>query len=220
MENETFPSCGGGPGRRPQRQRSWRASQRSRGRWRSGRLPCRSAQPCSQSRHRRDRVFRRGTRRERRRLRALIASHDVDGLLFAVAPRNRYGLRGAALHIGSFRRRDSRRKSMRPIPGNIIGVGVTDIARYRWCRTYHGFAIRRPVEEAACRRPQGRYIVSAVMPDRRTGKRMRRSNPSTRRGSRPGERLVRRKHQHDDAERSDKCPIHPIRHGTHQFVGY
>lgn len=112
-----------------------------------------------------DRVFRRGTQRARRGLRALVASHDIYGLLFAAASRNRHGLRGATLHIGSFRRCDSRRKSMRPIPGNIIGVGVTEIARYRLRSTYHGFAIRRPVEEAPCCRPQGPYIVSPVMPD-------------------------------------------------------
>jgi len=139
-------------------------------------------------------------------------------------PRNRYGLRGAARHIWSFRRCDSRRISMCPIPGNIICIRVMVIAWY-WLRNiYHGFAIRWPVEEAPYCRPEGPYIVSPVMPERlgdwRTGNRMRRSKPSTRRCSRPGECLVRGKHKRYYAERRDKRPIHSIRHGTYQFVGY
>ena len=52
------------------------------------------------------------------------------------------------------------------------------------------------------------------------GNRMRRSKPSTMRGTRPGECLVRGKHKRYYAERRDKRPIHSIRHGTYQFGGY
>ena len=51
------------------------------------------------------------------------------------------------------------------------------------------------------------------------GNRMRRSKPSTMRGTRPGECLVRGKHKRYYAERRDKRPIHSIRHGIYQFVG-
>jgi hypothetical protein len=57
-----------------------------------------------------------------------VAPHDIDGLISAVLPRNRYGLRGAARHIGPVGRYDGGRISMGPIPGNIIGIGLTDIA--------------------------------------------------------------------------------------------
>ena len=57
-----------------------------------------------------------------------VAPHDIDGLLFAVTSGNRYGLRGAARHIGPIGRRDIRRISMCPIPGNIVRVGVMRIA--------------------------------------------------------------------------------------------
>lgn len=112
---------------------------------------------------------------------------------------------------------------MRPIPGNIVCIGVMHIAGC-WLRAIaDGFAIRWPVE-ALVARPKGPYIVSPVMPkrvgDRRTGNRMRRSKPSAMRRSRPCERLVRGKHKRYYAERRDQRPIHSIRHGTHQFVGY
>jgi hypothetical protein len=75
-----------------------------------------------------------------RRRRALVAPRDTYGLPFAVVPRHRYVLRGAARHIWSFRRRDSRRISMCPIPGNIMFIRVMDIARC-WLRNVYGFAI-------------------------------------------------------------------------------
>jgi hypothetical protein len=63
-----------------------------------------------------------------------------------------------------------------------------------------------------------------VMPERlgewRTGHRMRRSKPCAGPGSGPGERLIRGKHKRYCAEGRDQRPIHFIRHGTHQFVGY
>jgi len=59
---------------------------------------------------------------------ALEAPRDIDGLLLAATPGHRYGLGRAARHIGSFRRYGDRRKSMRPIPGDGIGVGVLEIA--------------------------------------------------------------------------------------------
>lgn len=153
-----------------------------------------------------------------------VAPHDIDGLLSAVTSRNRYGLRGAARHIRPIGRRDSRRISMRPIPGNIVCVGVMHITGC-WLRTIaDGFAIRWSVVEALAARPEGPHIVSPVVPkrvgDRRTGNRMRRSKPSAMRRSRPGECLVRGKHKRYCAEGRDQRPIHSIRHGTHQFVGY
>jgi hypothetical protein len=57
-----------------------------------------------------------------------VAPRDIDGLLGAVTPGNRYGLRGAARDIGPVRRCDSRRESMCPIPGNIVCLRVMDIA--------------------------------------------------------------------------------------------
>jgi hypothetical protein len=150
------------------------------------------------------------------------APHDADGLLFAVTPGKRYVLGGAARHIGSVRRCDHRWKSMGPIPGHIIGGGVTDIAGGRWRRIHQGLATRCPVVVVVVpyERPERRCIPSAVMPerlgDRRMRHRMRRSKPSTRRSG----CLVRGKHKRYCAERRDKRPIHSIRHGTHQFVGY
>jgi len=97
-----------------------------------------------------------------------VAPHDTDGLVFAVIPTgNRYGLRGATLHIGSFRRRDSRRISMRPIPGNIRGLRVTDIAWDRRRTIDERLAIRWPGGEVTYARPENPYIiVSPMMPVR------------------------------------------------------
>src|SRR5258705_376394 len=63
-----------------------------------------------------------------RSARVSVAPRDVDGSLFAVTSGNRHGFRAAAWHIGPVGRSDSRRKAMRPIPGNVIGVGVVDVA--------------------------------------------------------------------------------------------
>jgi hypothetical protein len=148
-----------------------------------------------------------------------VAPHDIDGLLRTAAPANRHGLRAAARHIGSIGRHDGRRISMRPIPGDIIGIGVTDIVRRRWRSVDHGFAIRWIVVEAVDCRPE-RPTNSPMMPERmRDGRTGRRSKPCPRRGSRPRERFVRGKHDHCDTERRDKRPIHSIRHGTYHFVG-
>src|SRR6266481_8466553 len=84
-----------------------------------------------------------------------VAPRDIDGLLGAVTPGNRYGLRGAARDIGPVGRRDSRRESMCPIPGNIVCLRVMDIARC-WLRNIcRGLAIRWPVGEVTCARPEG-----------------------------------------------------------------
>ena len=114
---------------------------------------------------------------------------------------------------------------MRPIPGNIVCIGVMHIAGC-WLRTTRdGFATRWPVVEPLVARPEeAPCIVSPVMPervgDRRTGNPMRRSKPSAMGRSRPGECLVRGKGKRYYAERRDQRPIHSIRHDTHQFVGY
>ena len=59
---------------------------------------------------------------------ASVAPHDIDGLFFTVAPGNRHGLLGATRHIRPVGRYDLRWKSMYPVPGNIIRIGVMDIA--------------------------------------------------------------------------------------------
>ena len=157
------------------------------------------------------------------------APRDIDGLLFAAAPGDRHGLRGAARHMGLFRRGEDRRKSMGPIPGDGICIGVLDIAWRGLRGIYHGFDIRRPLVEAPYPRPEAPYprregpdIVSPVMPER-SGRRpvgMHRGNPPARpRAGGPGECLVRGKHKRNRAERRDQRPIRSIRHGTHQFVG-
>ena len=152
-----------------------------------------------------------------------VAAHDLDGLLFAVTRRDRYGLRGAARHIGSFGRCDGRRIAMDPIPGYIVCIGVVDIAE-GLRRADGGFVIRWPVRGIPYCGPEGPRMDSVVMPERwsdaRTGNRTRRSNPCTRRHSGASECLVRGKHERDSTERRDQRPIHSIRHGTHQFVGY
>ena len=54
---------------------------------------------------------------------------------------------------------------MSPIPGSIICLRVTDIAR-DWLRKIdHGLAIRWPVVEVSYCRPEDRRIVSLVMPE-------------------------------------------------------
>jgi hypothetical protein len=95
-----------------------------------------------------------------------VAPYDIYGMLSAVIARNRYGLRGTARHIGSFGRRDGRRKSMCPIPGNIMRIGVMDIAGRRLRNIRNRFAVRRPVEGVVYSRPDGPDIVSPVMPER------------------------------------------------------
>src|SRR5271156_2822520 len=57
-----------------------------------------------------------------------VAPRDTDGLLCAAMPGNRDSLGGAARRIGPCRGGDSRRTSMCPIPGNIIGASCVDIA--------------------------------------------------------------------------------------------
>ena len=86
----------------------------------------------------------------------LVAPHDIDGLFFTVAPGNRHGLLGATRHIRPVGRYDLRWKSMYPVPGDIIRVGVMDIARWRLPNISQGasqgasigFAIGWVVEEA------------------------------------------------------------------------
>jgi hypothetical protein len=90
------------------------------------------------------------TERLRARQVRSVAPHDIYicGLVCAVMAGNRYGLRGALLHIWPCGRRDGRRKSMDRIPRDIICVRVMDIAGcwWRWWRSIHvGFAIPWPV---------------------------------------------------------------------------
>src|SRR5215475_5005337 len=61
--------------------------------------------------------------------RFFLAANDSYGLIFAVCPRNRHGLRDARRSTddwveGWFRRVRKRRTSMHPIPGNIVGACV------------------------------------------------------------------------------------------------
>ena len=62
-----------------------------------------------------------------RSARVSVAPRDVDGLLFAITPGNLHGLRAAAWHIGPVGRGDSGRVAMRPVPGDVIRIGVMDI---------------------------------------------------------------------------------------------
>jgi hypothetical protein len=105
-----------------------------------------------------------------------VAPDNIDGLLLAATPGNRDGFRRTARHIGSIGRGDRRRISMGPIPGNVMGIGVMNIARCRWRHVCHGFATRGPIEGVPDDRPEG--IVSAMLPERvgeqRTGNLMRR----------------------------------------------
>jgi hypothetical protein len=55
---------------------------------------------------------------------------------------------------------------MCPIPGNIIGLRVPDIAWYRWRNIDQGFAVRWPVEEIAYCGPDSAGVVSVVMSER------------------------------------------------------
>ena len=57
-----------------------------------------------------------------------VAPHDTYGLLFAVASGNGDALRWTTRDVWSFRRYNIRWKSMCPIPGNIVSVGVMHIA--------------------------------------------------------------------------------------------
>jgi hypothetical protein len=150
-----------------------------------------------------------------------IATHDIDGLVCAVMAGNCYGLRRAFRHIGPVGRRHSRRISVRPIPGDIICVGMMDISRSRLRNTDLAFATGWPVI-AFVSRPENSRSVSSVMVQRsacqRTETRMPRA--CAMRGSRSGEGLAREKDNRCNAERGDEHPVHSIHHETHQFVGY
>ena len=68
-------------------------------------------------------------KREAGMARFFSAANDLDGLIFAVCPRNRHSLRDARRSTdnwveGWFRRVRKRRTSMHPIPGNIVGACV------------------------------------------------------------------------------------------------
>ena len=92
-----------------------------------------------------------------------VAPRDVYSLLFAAVSGNGDVLRGAAWHIGVF----GRRKAMGPIPGNIVFIGVMDIARRRLRNVGQGFAaIGRAVVVEPIARPEEPCIVSAMMPER------------------------------------------------------
>jgi len=55
---------------------------------------------------------------------------------------------------------------MCPIPGNIIGLCVPDIAWYRRRNIGQGLAIRWPVEDVAYGGPDSAGVVSAMMSER------------------------------------------------------
>ena len=98
---------------------------------------------------------------------ALVAPNHVDicGLPRPIVSRNRHGLRSAIRHIRSCRGCDIRRETMDRIPGDIIRVGVMDIARW-WLRDLCArFVIGRPVRSVHHARP-GVRTVSTVMPER------------------------------------------------------
>jgi hypothetical protein len=155
-----------------------------------------------------------------------VAPGDVYSVISAATARNRYGLIGTARRIGTIRRYDVRRISMRPIPGNIICVCVVDVGR----RLRRILQRRPPVcfIPSICKCwPESTDIVSVAMPERSRGKWMR-SGANNRRGrsncasiSRPrfGGRCVHRKHKRYCAKRRDNCPIRCGRHNIdHSLV--
>src|SRR6185369_26144 len=73
-----------------------------------------------------------------------IAARDIDRLLFAVVARNAHGLGGTRYHIGLVAGRDDRWIPVRPVPGNVEGLRVADVARQRLCqrRFAEGWAVR------------------------------------------------------------------------------
>jgi len=103
---------------------------------------------------------------------------------------------------------------MRPVPGNIIGTGVTDFARHRLPAADNGFGIR-PVGVVAIAWPEipeiVSEIVSAVMPEEMAERRMGDGMP----WSGFGERFARGKHKRYRAETPDQRSIDFISHDTH-----
>src|SRR5665213_521954 len=156
------------------------------------------------------------------KMRWLAANHS-HGLVFAVSPGNRYDLRGATGRIGhrwSKRGRGAAKKAGRisvgPIPGDIVFVGVIDIARYRagyrWRDPFTGFAI--PEEASRCRK-EIPFVASVEMirqsSDRWTDRRMRRSGNDAMGCPRAAERVAR---GHRCTERQYEDRIRFIHHGT------
>jgi hypothetical protein len=151
-----------------------------------------------------------------------VAPHHVDGPVSAIAPGDRYGLRGATRHIGPIGGCDRRRISMGPIPGNIICIGGADIAGSALRPIQNGSGVRWLVVEAVTQ-PET-PCISPAMPERSEGdgsmgNRMGRSRPAASGRSRPGQCRVRGKHERNCAERRDQRAIHFMRHDTYQFVG-
>jgi hypothetical protein len=152
---------------------------------------------------------------------SLITPHDVDGPLGAVASGNDDGLRGTTLHIRAVGGGYHRREPVRPVPGNILSVGVTDIARDRLVDIgRRRFAVGGPIEGAAGCWPERPRMVSPEMAERRRAQnRMRRGYSRAGHAVRAlGETVVCRKHQHCDAEGADQAPVDSIRHGTHPLL--
>jgi hypothetical protein len=149
-----------------------------------------------------------------------IATHDIDGLVCAVMAGNCYGLRRALRHIGPVGRRHSRRISVCPIPGNVIGIGVMDISCSRLRDVDPGFTTGRPVI-AFVSRPENSAGVSSMMVQRSAGQRTESRMPRAcaMRRSRSGEGLGRENDNRYNAERRERDSVHSIHHGTHQFVG-
>jgi hypothetical protein len=111
---------------------------------------------------------------------------------------------------------------MRPIPGDIIGIGGVDIAGWRG-HSGQGFAIGWLVIKAVTRPKAVETISAAVMPERLPGRvrhRTRRAQASATCDGRPGKCRGRRHYERRGAEGGDQRPVCSIRHSTHQFVGY
>ena len=153
-----------------------------------------------------------------------IATRNAHRLLFAAVPGNADVLRVAVRHVGASGRCDLGWKAVGPIPGNVIFIGVMDIARWSPRRVCQGSAIGRPVIVEAIVRPEDSQIivVPTAMPqrlgDRVAGHRMHRMRRSMRGHSRPGEALAGGEHQRDGAGRCDKRAIHSMRHDTYHSL--
>jgi hypothetical protein len=154
----------------------------------------------------------------------LVAPHDIDGFVRPVTLMESESLHRAVRHIGPVGRSDIRRKAMGPIPGNIVCLGVTDIARRCLRSTRRGLAgawtVRSVVKVPWPESPKTSKIseISRVMPEEGMRYRARRDNPAASR-SRPCKGLVvGGKHQRDHAKRGDQRRIHFIRHGTYHSL--
>jgi hypothetical protein len=157
----------------------------------------------------------------------LIAARDIHILVFSASTGHGDGLRGTLGHIRSIGRRNHRGKAMNSVPGNVLSVGVTDIAGNRLLRPvaargdvgWIGIALRCPPEPRPVVPPA--MILQRPASHVRTESRMgrRRASPGHRDGGRTAERCRGGKNQRHQADRGDKRSIHSISHGTHRSIG-